>query len=153
MIASREDAAELATRIVGWGRELGFRAIGIADTDLDAEEVRLVNWLAAGRHGDMDYMARHGVTRARPAALVPGTIRVITARLDYWPGEAERARDVLADPTRGYVARYALGRDYHKVLRARLGKLVARIQDTVGDFGHRVFTDSAPVLEVALAAK
>ncbi|HEY3564212.1 MAG TPA: QueG-associated DUF1730 domain-containing protein, partial [Casimicrobiaceae bacterium] len=112
MIGSREDAAELATHIVAWGRDLGFRAIGIADTDLEAEEVRLLNWLAAGRHGEMDYMARHGVTRARPAALVPGTIRVISARLDYWPAEAERAQDVLADPTRGYVARYALGRDY-----------------------------------------
>ncbi len=153
MIRSREDAAELATRIVAWGRDLGFRAIGIADTDLEAEEVRLLNWLAAGRHGEMDYMARHGVTRARPAALVPGTIRVISARLDYWPAEAVRAQDVLADPTRGYVARYALGRDYHKVLRARLATLVARIRDDVGDFGYRVFTDSAPVLEVALAAK
>jgi epoxyqueuosine reductase len=153
VIRSREDAAELATRIVAWGRDLGFRAIGIADTDLEAEEVRLLNWLAAGRHGEMDYMARHGVTRARPAALVPGTIRVISARLDYWPAEAVRAQDVLADPTRGYVARYALGRDYHKVLRARLATLVARIRDDVGDFGYRVFTDSAPVLEVALAAK
>jgi epoxyqueuosine reductase len=153
VIRSREDAADLASRIVAWGRELGFRAIGIADTDLEAEEVRLLNWLAAGRHGEMDYMARHGVTRARPAALVPGTIRVISVRLDYWPAEALRAQDVLADPTRGYVARYALGRDYHKVLRARLAKLVARIRDEVGEFGCRVFTDSAPVLEVALAAK
>jgi len=153
VIRSSEDAAALATRIVAWGRELGFGAIGIADTDLEAEEVRLVNWLAAGRHGEMDYMARHGVTRARPAALVPGTIRVITARLDYWPAEAAHAQGVLDDPTRGYVARYALGRDYHKVLRARLAQLVARIQHDVGDFGFRVFTDSAPVLEVALAAK
>jgi epoxyqueuosine reductase len=153
VIRSRRDAAELATRIVAWGHELGFRAIGIADTDLEAEEVRLLNWLAAGRHGEMDYMARHGVTRARPAALVPGTLRVISARLDYWPAEAERAQDVLSDPTRGYVARYALGRDYHKVLRARLAKLVGRIRDDVGEFGYRVFTDSAPVLEVALAAK
>ena len=153
MKLSREAAAALATRIVAWGRELGFRAIGIVDTELAAEEGRLLNWLSAGRHGEMDYMARHGVARARPAALVPGTIRVITARLDYWPGAARPALDVLGDPTRGYVARYALGRDYHKVLRARLGKLVARIENEIGEFGHRVFTDSAPVLEVALAAK
>jgi epoxyqueuosine reductase len=150
---SDADASALAGRIVAWGRELGFGAIGIADTNLSTEEVRLLNWLDAGRHGEMDYMARHGVKRARPAALVPGTVRVITARLDYWPAEAERAQDVLADSGRGYVARYALGRDYHKVLRARLAKLVARIEQDVGRFGYRVFTDSAPVLEVALATK
>ena len=145
--------AALAHRIVAWGRELGFDAIGIADTNLEAEEVRLLDWLAAGRNGEMDYMARHGVNRSRPAALVPGTLRVITARVDYWPDDAERASDVLADSRRGYVARYALGRDYHKVLRQRLARLVTRIEDDVGAFGHRVFADSAPVLEVALAVK
>jgi epoxyqueuosine reductase len=112
-----------------------------------------MNWLGAGRHGEMDYMARHGVRRARPAALVPGTLRVITARVDYWPADAAPPREVLADSHRGYVARYALGRDYHKVLRRRLARLAQRIEDEVGPFGHRVFTDSAPVLEVALAAK
>jgi epoxyqueuosine reductase len=147
------DYAVLAARIVAWGRDLGFDAIGIADTDLAAEEVHLMNWLAAGRHGEMDYMARHGARRARPADLVPGTARVITARLDYWPADARGAGDVLADPTRAYVSRYALGRDYHKVLRARLAKLAQRIADDVGPFGHRVFTDSAPVMEVALGAK
>jgi epoxyqueuosine reductase len=101
----------------------------------------------------MDYMARHGIARSRPASLVPGTIRVISARLDYWPAEARDARDALADPHAAYVSRYALGRDYHKVLRARLARLVGRIEREVGPFGHRVFTDSAPVLEVALAAK
>jgi epoxyqueuosine reductase len=150
---TRVSHAALAERIIAWGRELGFDEIGIADTNLEAEEVRLLDWLAAGRHGEMDYMARHGVARSRPAALVPGTLRVITARLNYWPGDAERASDVLADSHRAYVARYALGRDYHKVLRQRLARLVTRIEDDLGAFGYRVFTDSAPVLEVALATK
>ena len=147
------DFAALAARITAWGHELGFGAVGISGTDLGAEEVRLLNWLALGRHGEMDYMARHGVRRARPAALVPGTIRVITARLDYWPARARRADEVLADSHRAYVSRYALGRDYHKVLRSRLATLAQHIEDDVGPFGYRVFTDSAPVLEVALATR
>ena len=147
------DWAALATTIVQWGRELGFQEVGIADTDLAVDEVRLLNWLGADRHGEMDYMARHGSRRARPAELVPGTLRVISVRMNYWPGEARDADQVLADTRKAYVARYALGRDYHKVMRARLGKLAQRICDEVGDFGFRVFTDSAPVLEVALAAK
>ena len=151
--APERDFAALAARIGEWGRELGFDAIGVSGADLAAEEVQLMNWLALGRHGEMDYMARHGTNRSRPAALVPGTLRVITARLNYWPARAEPARHVLADSHRGYVARYALGRDYHKVLRNRLAKLAARIEDDVGPFGYRLFTDSAPVLEVALAAK
>ena len=148
-----DEADRLAAAIARWGRELGFDAIGIADTDLALEETRLVEWLAAGRHGAMDYMARHGTTRARPAALVPGTLRVITARLNYLPGDAVPGAAVLAQPNKAYVARYALGRDYHKVFRARLQRLVLRIREEIGEFGHRVFTDSAPVLEVALAAK
>ncbi|MBK7080216.1 MAG: tRNA epoxyqueuosine(34) reductase QueG [Betaproteobacteria bacterium] len=148
-----DQADRLAAAIARWGRELGFDAIGIADTDLALEETRLVEWLAAGRHGAMDYMARHGTTRARPAALVPGTLRVITARLNYLPGDAVPGAAVLAQPNKAYVARYALGRDYHKVFRARLQRLVLRIREEIGEFGHRVFTDSAPVLEVALAAK
>ena len=151
--SAARDWPALTARIVEWGRELGFAAIGIADTELGAEEARLMSWLDAGRHGEMDYMARHGAARARPGELVPGTIRVITARMNYWPGAARDARAVLDDPSRGYVARYALGRDYHKVLRGALAKLAQRIADEVGPFGHRVFTDSAPVLEVALAAK
>jgi epoxyqueuosine reductase len=131
------DLDVLAARIVQWGRELGFSAIGIADTDLAAEEVRLLNWLDAGRHGEMDYMARHGNRRARPAELVPGTVRVITARLDYWPAQAHDARETLGDPSRAYVSRYALGRDYHKVLRGRLQRLADRIAADVGDFGYR----------------
>jgi epoxyqueuosine reductase len=143
----------LARSIVAWGRELGFASVGIADTDLGAEEARLLAWLAAGRHGEMEYMARHGVRRARPGDLVPGTLRVVTVRLDYWPAQARDAGAVLADPSRAYVSRYALGRDYHKVLRSRLKALADRIADAVGPFGCRVFTDSAPVMEVALGAK
>ncbi|MGH8801290.1 MAG: tRNA epoxyqueuosine(34) reductase QueG, partial [Casimicrobiaceae bacterium] len=139
--------------MASWGRDLGFDAIGIADTGLAEEEAGLLEWLGAGWHGEMDYMARHGTVRARPAELVPGTLRAITARLNYWPAGAASAPRVLAEPTLAYVSRYALGRDYHKVLRARLAKLAARIEETIGPFGHRVFTDTAPVLEVALAAK
>ena len=151
--ASRIDFDALAAKIARWGRELGFGAIGIADTDLAADEAHLLRWLDDGRHGGMTYMARHGVRRSRPAELVPGTVRVITARLDYWPADARDSRAVLADPARAYVSRYALGRDYHKVLRARLQALADRIGADVGAFNHRVFTDSAPVLEVALGAK
>jgi epoxyqueuosine reductase len=142
----------LAHDIARWGRELGFQEIGITDTELTQAEEHLHRWLAAGRHGDMAYMARHGTARSRPDELVPGTLRVISARMNYWPAGAD-AQAMLADPSRGYVARYALGRDYHKVLRARLARLVERIEGEVGPFGYRVFTDSAPVLEVALAAK
>jgi len=147
------DLAALARDIRGWGIELGFAEIGIADTALAAEEARLSAWLAAGRHGEMHYMARHGLRRARPADLVPGTIRVISARLDYQPLRARDAATVLADSRRAYISRYALGRDYHRVLRRKLQRLADRITAAVGSFRHRVFTDSAPVLEVALAAK
>jgi epoxyqueuosine reductase len=143
----------LANRIRDWGRALGFDEIGIAGTDLSADESRLVAWLAAGRHGTMDYMARHGVRRARPAELVPGTLAVITARLNYLPPSARPSEEVLADPGKAFIARYALGRDYHKVLRAKLQRLATRIASETGEFGYRVFTDSAPVLEVALAAR
>lgn len=144
------DFPSLAEDIKAWGRELGFRQIGIADVNLDTAEAHLFDWLARGRHGEMQYMAVHGTRRSRPAELVPGTLRAISARLDYLP-EAAAPEDVLADPTRGYVSRYALGRDYHKVLRARLQKLAGRIETAVGSFQYRVFTDSAPVLEKALA--
>ncbi|TCO79769.1 epoxyqueuosine reductase [Plasticicumulans lactativorans] len=147
------DAAALAARIKAWGRELGFQRVGIADVDLREAETRLLDWLAAGHHGQMDYMARHGTRRARPAELVPGTLRVISARMDYWPAAAAPAWDVLGDGSRAYVARYALGRDYHKVLRRRLAELARRIEAAIGPFGHRAFTDSGPVLEKPLAAK
>lgn len=134
-----------------WGRELGFDALGVARIDLSQDEAHFLDWLAQGFHGEMDYMQRHGTRRSRPAELVPGTVSCISARMDYWPGDAARAETILHDPRRAYVSRYALGRDYHKVLRQRLQRLSERIQAAVGPFGHRVFTDSAPVLEKALA--
>ena len=146
------DLAALAAQVKDWGRELGFQKVGIAGIDLPEDERRLLDWLAAGRHGEMDYMARHGTRRARPAELVPGTLRVIAARMDYWPeGGADRPEAVLADATLGYVSRYALGRDYHKVLRTRLARLADRLAAAVGTAGYRAFIDSAPVLEKALA--
>jgi epoxyqueuosine reductase len=151
--AAVTDWPALAANIARWGEALGFQEIGIAGTDLAIEERRLADWLAAGRHGAMDYMARHGAARARPHELVPGTLRVITARMNYRPPGARASAAVLDDPTKAFIARYALGRDYHKVLRGKLQQLADRIASTIGDFGYRVFTDSAPVLEVALAAK
>ena len=140
--------AALAADIKRWGRELGFQAVGIADCDLSAAEPRLLEWLARGWHGEMEYMARHGARRARPAELVSGTLRAICCRMDYLQAGAD-----TEDPRRALIARYARGRDYHKLLRGRLRMLCDRITDAVGAFGHRVFCDSAPVMEVALAAK
>jgi len=151
--AKHIDLQRLAQDIRAWGRELGFAEIGISDTELSADETRLLAWLDSGRHGEMHYMARHGTRRARPAELVPGTLRVISARLDYLPPRAAPPDVVLADSRRAYVARYALGRDYHKVMRRKLRRLVEKIKAAVGPFNYRVFTDSAPVLEVALAVK
>ena len=150
---ARTDPALLAAQVRACGRALGFDAIGITDIDLASAEPGLEAWLAAGFHGSMDYMARHGLRRARPAALVPGTISVISARMNYLDAGAVDAATVLADGNRAYVSRYALGRDYHKVLRARLQQLADGIAAVIGPFGHRVFTDSAPVLEVELAQR
>lgn len=144
---------ELARAVRVWGRELGFDRVGIVDAAPDPDEERLRDWLDRGRHGEMDYMRRHGMRRARPAELAPGTRRVISARMNYLPHSPARARRALADPERGYLSRYALGRDYHKVLRARLRRLAARLADAAGPFGYRVFVDSAPVLEKSLAAR
>ena len=144
------DPAQLAQSIKDWGRELGFQQVGIADVELDEHERRLHEWLAAGYQGEMDYMAAHGHKRSRPAELVEGTLRVISVRMDYLPGDTEMTRR-LADPEQAYVSRYALGRDYHKLVRKRLQQLAERIQAVVGPFGHRAFVDSAPVLEKALA--
>ncbi|SAL11262.1 4Fe-4S cluster-binding ferredoxin protein [Caballeronia humi] len=165
--------AELAQRIKTWGRELGFGAVGISDADLTDAEEGLASWLEAGYHGEMDYMAKHGMKRARPAELVAGTRRVITARIAYLPastlgltgdesvmtadGQRNDWRAIewsrLADPTAAVVSIYARGRDYHKVMRNRLQQLAERIEGEIGGFGYRAFTDSAPVLEVALAQK
>ncbi|AOV16543.1 tRNA epoxyqueuosine(34) reductase QueG [Acidihalobacter aeolianus] len=153
MDSTTPDLARLAAEIKLWGRELGFGAVGIADIDLSDAEVRLLEWLARGFHGDMDYMARHGRKRSRPDELVPGTIRVISVRMDYLPPDSADPETVLNVPTAGYVSRYALGRDYHKVLRRRLQQLAERIQARIGPFGYRAFTDSAPVLEKPLAQK
>ncbi len=146
------DYAGLAARIKAWGRELGFQAVGIAGVSLPLAEQRLADWLNMGWHGEMDYMARHGSARSRPAELVAGTLRVISCRMDYaaslddeWPA--------LHDGERAYVARYARGRDYHKLMRDRLQKLCDRVTTEIGEFGHRVFSDSAPVMEVELAAQ
>jgi len=153
MTSNALDLAVLARDVETWARELGFADIGISDTDLSAEEAGLLAWLDNGRHGEMDYMARHGTRRSRPATLVEGTIRIITARLDYWPGAAADSAAVLGDPAKAYISRYALGRDYHKLMRRKLESLAQRIAAAVGEFNYRVFTDSAPVLEVALATK
>lgn len=150
-VHSIPDMLSLSEDIKRWGHELGFQQVGIANTDLSADEVRLLNWLGVGRHGEMEYMERHGTKRSRPEELLPGTIRVISARMDYWPPQGAHAESVLHDPALGYVSRYALGRDYHKVLRQRLQKLADRIAQVTGPFGYRAFVDSAPVLEKALA--
>ncbi|MCA3179169.1 MAG: tRNA epoxyqueuosine(34) reductase QueG [Burkholderiaceae bacterium] len=143
-------------RLRAWARELGFASLGVADVDLADAEEGLARWLAAGFHGEMEYMARHGTTRARPAELVPGTVRAVMVAIDYAPSEpdwVERAWATLADGERAYVSRYALGRDYHKVVRARLARLAERLQAEVGPFGWRAFCDSAPVMEVELARR
>jgi len=146
-----QDYSRLATDIKSWGIELGFQQVGISATELGADETHLLNWLAAGRHGAMDYMERHGVMRSRPAQLHAGTLRVISVRMDYDPPEARDSWQVLEDGTRAFISRYALGRDYHKLLRGRLQKLADRIAGQIGPFGYRAFVDSAPVLEKALA--
>jgi len=145
------DLRALAEDIKHWSRELGFQQTGIAGVELADDETHLRDWLAKGQHGQMDYMARHGDKRSRPAELQPGTLRVVSVRMDYGTGEDAAAWSTLDDGTRAYVARYALGRDYHKLMRSRLQKLADRIGEQAGVFGYRVYVDSAPVLERALA--
>ena len=150
---SPQALATLVDKIRAWSKALGFGAMTISDTDLAEDEAHLLNWLNAGHHGEMDYMARHGTRRSRPAELEPGTLRVISVRMDYLVNDQHQAEDCLNDPTLGYVSRYAMGRDYHKVLRQRLQKLATQIEKEVGPYSYRAFTDSAPVLEKALAQK
>ena len=143
----------LAENIKSWSKELGFQQLGITDTSLETAEVRLLDWLDDGFHGEMDYMVKHGSKRSHPGELVKGTLRVISVRMDYFPPNGTAIRAVLDNPQLGFISRYALGRDYHKLMRKRLQRLVDKITGEVGDFGHRVFVDSAPVLEKPLAEK
>lgn len=148
----------LSTSIKNWGLALGFNHIGITDTDLHEAEARHEDWIRKGFHGEMNYMAKHGVKRTRPAELVPNTLRVIAVRLDYLPPNATDSESVLQNSEKAFISRYALGRDYHKVLRNKLQKLCEKILAELPNFNtdsfeYRVFTDSAPVLEVALAEK
>jgi epoxyqueuosine reductase len=145
--------AALTEQIHGWAHELGFQAVGISDTNLDTAEAGLLEWLGQGLHGELDYMAKHGVKRSRPAELIPGTLRVISLRMNYLPPAAKDSWQVIEDGEQAFISRYALGRDYHKVLRNRLAKLADKIRAEVDEFDGRVFTDSAPVMEVELASK
>lgn len=144
--------AQLAEQIKQWGRELGFQQVAISDTQMPEYEARLNAWLEKGFHGEMDYMARHGRKRSQPEQLIPGTRSIISVRMDYLPPEA-KFKETLADTEKAYVSRYALGRDYHKVLRKRLQQLAAKINEVIGEFSYRAFTDSAPVMEKAIAEK
>jgi len=143
----------LKEEIRTWCSELGFQQMGISDIDLSLAENRLHDWLANRFHGSMHYMERHGSKRSRPAELVPGTVRVVSVRMDYLTEPQETAMELLDHESRAYVSRYALGRDYHKIMRTRLRDLSRRIEERIGEFGYRVFVDSAPVLEKALAEK
>ncbi len=149
---SKHSVIEFSNNIKKWGTELGFQQVGITDTDLSKYEQRFTEWLAQGMHGEMDYMSRHGSKRTRPAELIPGTLRVISVRMDYLPPDSA-ALEVLHDPAKAYVSRYALGRDYHKLMRKRLEQLARKISAVAEQSGYRVFCDSAPVLEKAIAEK
>ncbi|OLQ86007.1 tRNA epoxyqueuosine(34) reductase QueG [Vibrio ponticus] len=146
------DYQELADKIKIWAKQLGFQKVGICDVDLKEHEAELQKWLEAGYHGSMDWMARHGMMRARPDELLPGTVRVISARMDYLPPEAQFASN-LDNPNHAYISRYALGRDYHKLLRNQLKKLGQMIEQEVASMNYRPFVDSAPILERPLAQK
>jgi epoxyqueuosine reductase len=148
---SAVDIDALAADIRAWTQELGFDAVGFTRRALREDERRLDEWLAEGRHGTMDWMQRHGRKRSRPEELLPGTVSVISVRMDYLPQETRDPRDLLDHPSKAYVSRYALGRDYHKVIRKRLQELATRIENRIGNFGYRAFVDSAPVMEKPLA--
>jgi len=159
---SQENQAQASqawlARITAWAKELGFSQIGVAGVDLSSSEPGLLRWLEQGFHGQMHYMAAHGLKRARPAELVPGTVSVITARMNYLPADTpadwqEREWQRLRHPQEAIISVYARGRDYHKVLRGRLQKLAERMAQELGPFGYRAFTDSAPVLEAELARR
>lgn len=155
---STKNLSQLSSDIKQWGLALGFNQIGITDTHLQTAEIAHQAWVEKGFHGEMDYMAKHGSKRTRPAELVPNTVRIISARLDYLPPNAADSKSVIKDHSKAFISRYAMGRDYHKVMRNKLQKLCEKIQTELhgyqlANFEYRVFTDSAPVLEVALAEK
>jgi epoxyqueuosine reductase len=150
---SGPSATELVDKIRTWGADLGFQQVGISDIDLSEDERRLDRWLGKQHHGEMAYMARHGTKRSRPAELVPQTVSVICVRMNYMSDSGAEPWGVLGDPDLAYVSRYALARDYHKLMRSRLKQLGRKISAEIDSFGFRVFTDSAPVLERALARK
>ena len=147
------DFSSLKKKINSWSDEVGFQKTGVSDINLSMAEERLTNWLKLKFHGSMKYMEKHGSKRYRPQELVPGTLRIISVRMDYLPQEQEAAINQLNDNRNAYVSRYALGRDYHKVLRKKLKLLAKRIEENIGEFGYRIFVDSAPVLEKAIAEK
>lgn len=147
------DYPALAEQIKQWGSELGFQQVGITDTDLAQDEQYLLKWLENGMHGEMDYMQRHGCKRSRPSDLVPATIRIISVKIHYMAKPETPLQEVLQDAEKGYVSRYAMGKDYHKIIRKRLQRLALNIAEVCGPFGYRVFADSAPVLEKAIAKK
>lgn len=147
------DWQTLLSRMQRWARSFGFQALGVSDIDLTDAEAKLQDWLDKGFHGEMAFMAKHGSKRTHPEQLVEGTIRVISLRMDYWPTEAAEPWQVMEDGDKAFISRYALGRDYHKLMRKRLVKLAERIGREVGPMGYRVFTDSAPVMEKAIAQK
>ena len=144
---------ELVSKIKNWGLELGFQQIGITDTNLDSAEQHLKQWIAKDFHGEMDYMYKHGLKRSRPALLLEGTASIISVRMDYLPEPNHQIEQALKQPDNAFISRYALGRDYHKILRSRLQKLASKIENEIGSFGYRAFVDSAPVLEKAIAEK
>ncbi len=147
----RIDAAAAKRQLAARARALGFDRIGVARIDIPEDEQYLLRWLDAGFHGEMGYMRRHGTMRSRPQELAPGTVRVVSVRMDYWPAAARDADTVLSDAERGYISRYALGRDYHKIMRTALARLAKEMVADIGPFGYRVCVDSAPVLEKAHA--
>jgi epoxyqueuosine reductase len=145
------DLLQVKKVLADQARAHGFDALGVASIELTEDERHLISWLDAGFHGDMDYMRRHGSMRTHPEELAPGTVRVVSVRMNYWPSEARDAREVLAEPATAYVSRYAMGRDYHKTMRRALARLAEDMAGRIGTFGYRVCVDSAPVLEKALA--
>jgi epoxyqueuosine reductase len=147
------DPNERLSTLKNWASSFGFQQLGVSDINLATAEQQLSEWLEAGFHGQMDYMQKHGTKRTRPEELVPGTVRVISVRMDYWPEDSVEPWSVINNDQKGFISRYALGRDYHKLMRKRLQQLATKMQTEFAEMGYRVFCDSAPVMEKALAEK